>query len=275
METLPVTHRQWRAYGAEVEPRLLLVHFIRENLGLTGTHIGCDTTSCGACTVLFDGMPVKSCTIFAVQANGRELATVEGLANGAALHPIQDGFWQEHGLQCGFCTPGMMMTSRRAAGANPGPVRARDPPGDLGQPLPLHGLRQHRPVDPARGGDHARRSSSTSACRCRAGRLRRMSATTTQRARRLRAKRQAQGGSALPARQGHLYRRRQAARDALPGHRAQPLRPRPDHEHRHLGGAGDPRRPGGHHRQGSRRRRPGLDADADVRPADGAPGRHR
>jgi carbon-monoxide dehydrogenase small subunit len=95
---------------AEVEPRLLLVHFLRETLGLTGTHIGCDTTHCGACTVILDGRPVKSCTFFAVQAQGREVMTVEGLELDGKLHPIQEGFWQEHGLQCGFCTPGMMLT---------------------------------------------------------------------------------------------------------------------------------------------------------------------
>ncbi|HZA25020.1 MAG TPA: (2Fe-2S)-binding protein [Dehalococcoidia bacterium] len=95
---------------AEVEPRVLLVHFIRETLNLTGTHIGCDTTHCGACTVILDGRPVKSCTIFAVQANGRNLMTVEGLEQDGKLHPIQEAFTQEHGLQCGFCTPGMMMT---------------------------------------------------------------------------------------------------------------------------------------------------------------------
>jgi carbon-monoxide dehydrogenase small subunit len=96
---------------AEVESRLLLVHFLREVLGLTGTHIGCDTTHCGACTVLLDGRPVKSCTVLAVQADGREVVTVEGLEQDGKLHPIQEGFWQEHGLQCGFCTPGMLMTS--------------------------------------------------------------------------------------------------------------------------------------------------------------------
>jgi carbon-monoxide dehydrogenase small subunit len=95
---------------AEVESRLLLVHFLREVLRLTGTHIGCDTTHCGACTVLLDGTPVKSCTVLAVQADGREVMTVEGLEKDGQLHPIQDGFMQEHGLQCGYCTPGMMMT---------------------------------------------------------------------------------------------------------------------------------------------------------------------
>lgn len=96
---------------AEAEPRLLLVHLIREVFRLTGTHIGCDTTHCGACTVLLDGRPVKSCTVFAVQAHGKELMTVEGLEQNGQLHPVQEGFTQEHGLQCGYCTPGMLMTS--------------------------------------------------------------------------------------------------------------------------------------------------------------------
>jgi carbon-monoxide dehydrogenase small subunit len=99
------------AREGQVESRLLLVHFLREMLRLTGTHIGCDTTHCGACTVLLDGRPVKSCTVLAVQADGREVMTVEGLEKEGKLDPIQDGFIQEHGLQCGFCTPGMMMTS--------------------------------------------------------------------------------------------------------------------------------------------------------------------
>jgi aerobic carbon-monoxide dehydrogenase small subunit len=94
-----------------VEPRLLLVHCLREVLRLTGTHIGCETSHCGACTVHLDGKAIKSCSLFAVQANGREITTVEGLEQDGTLHPIQEGFWQEHGLQCGFCTPGMMMTA--------------------------------------------------------------------------------------------------------------------------------------------------------------------
>jgi len=98
-------------YEADVEPRLLLVHLIRENLRLTGTHIGCDTTHCGACTVLMDGRPVKSCTVFAIQANGKQLMTVEGLEQDGKLHPLQASFMSEHGLQCGYCTPGMLMTS--------------------------------------------------------------------------------------------------------------------------------------------------------------------
>jgi carbon-monoxide dehydrogenase small subunit len=94
----------------EIEPRLLLVHFLRETLRLTGTHIGCDTSHCGACTVVVDGKPIKSCTAFAVQADGRSILTVEGLEQDGKLHPLQDGFFQEHGLQCGYCTPGMLMT---------------------------------------------------------------------------------------------------------------------------------------------------------------------
>jgi aerobic carbon-monoxide dehydrogenase small subunit len=106
----------------EVEPRLLLVHFLREKLGLTGTHVGCDTTSCGACTVLVDGVPIKSCTQFAVQVNGKAVQTVEGLGQGAQLHPIQEGFREEHGLQCGFCTPGMMLVSTALLEENPKPT---------------------------------------------------------------------------------------------------------------------------------------------------------
>ena len=106
---------------ATVESRLLLVHLLREVLRLTGTHIGCDTTHCGACTVLLDGEPVKSCTVLAVQADGREVMTVEGLEQAGVLDPIQEGFWQEHGLQCGFCTPGMMMTAYALLKRNPDP----------------------------------------------------------------------------------------------------------------------------------------------------------
>jgi carbon-monoxide dehydrogenase small subunit len=109
-------------YSADVEPRLLLVHFIRENANLTGTHVGCDTTSCGACTVLVDGKATKSCTMFAVQANGKQITTVEGLAQDGKLHPIQEGFHEKHGLQCGFCTPGMMMTSVAFLKKNPHPT---------------------------------------------------------------------------------------------------------------------------------------------------------
>ena len=109
------------ARSAEVDSRLLLVHLLRESFRLTGTHIGCDTTHCGACTVLLDGRPVKSCTVLAVQADGRQVRTVEGLEQDGKLHPIQEGFFQEHGLQCGFCTPGMLMTGCALLEANPKP----------------------------------------------------------------------------------------------------------------------------------------------------------
>jgi carbon-monoxide dehydrogenase small subunit len=105
----------------DVEPRLLLVHYIREVLALTGTHIGCDTTSCGACTVMLNGLAVKSCTVLAVQADGGKITTVEGLATDGKLHPIQESFWEEHGLQCGFCTPGMMITALQILERNPNP----------------------------------------------------------------------------------------------------------------------------------------------------------
>jgi carbon-monoxide dehydrogenase small subunit len=121
--TRPVTTTvNGESRSADVETRLLLVHFLRETLRLTGTHIGCDTTSCGACTVLLDGTPVKSCAVFAVQADGRDITTVEGLVSEGELHPIQRAFHEEHGLQCGFCTPGMMLTSVALLSENPSPT---------------------------------------------------------------------------------------------------------------------------------------------------------
>jgi aerobic carbon-monoxide dehydrogenase small subunit len=107
--------------SAEVEARTLLVHFIREQLNLTGTHVGCDTSSCGACTVIVDGKAIKSCTMFAVQAEGSSIETIEGVAQGGVLHPLQEGFWEMHGLQCGFCTPGMIMSAKALLAANPNP----------------------------------------------------------------------------------------------------------------------------------------------------------
>jgi carbon-monoxide dehydrogenase small subunit len=108
-------------YTREIEARTLLVHFLRENLELTGTHIGCDTSSCGACTVSLDGKTVKSCSIFAVQADGLAVETIEGVAKDGKLHPLQEGFWEKHGLQCGYCTPGMIMTARNLLKKNPEP----------------------------------------------------------------------------------------------------------------------------------------------------------
>ncbi|MCL8206606.1 MAG: (2Fe-2S)-binding protein [Actinomycetia bacterium] len=112
------------AVAAEVEPRTLLAYFLRDGLRLTGTHVGCDTTSCGACTVLLDGVPVKSCTVLAVQANGGTVTTVEGLGAGGTLHPLQAAFWEHHALQCGFCTPGMLMTAHALLAAHPDPSEA-------------------------------------------------------------------------------------------------------------------------------------------------------
>ena len=110
-----------KRYDEDVEPRLLLVHFLRENLGLTGTHVGCDTSQCGACTIIIDGRSAKSCTLFAVQADGSELTTIEGIAPEGGLHPVQEGFWEEHGLQCGYCTPGMIISSVQLLQDNPNP----------------------------------------------------------------------------------------------------------------------------------------------------------
>jgi aerobic carbon-monoxide dehydrogenase small subunit len=112
------------AREAEVEARLLLVHFLRDTLGLTGTHIGCDTSNCGACTVIVDGRSAKSCTMLAVSADGAEVQTIEGIADGATLHPLQQAFWDQHGLQCGFCTPGMIMQAKYLLSQNPDPSEA-------------------------------------------------------------------------------------------------------------------------------------------------------
>ncbi|RIH82153.1 Carbon monoxide dehydrogenase small chain [Meiothermus luteus] len=113
-----------QTHHSEVEPRLLLVHYLREHLGLTGTHVGCDTSQCGACTVHVDGQAVKSCTMFAVQADGCQITTIEGLAADGKLHPVQEGFWEMHGLQCGFCTPGMIMAVVDLLNQNPNPSEA-------------------------------------------------------------------------------------------------------------------------------------------------------
>ena len=118
-----------KSHESEVEPRLLLAHYLRDVLGLTGTHVGCETSICGACTVLLDGKAVKSCTMLAVQASGSEITTIEGLSaigpsNGNGLHPMQEGFWEKHGLQCGYCTPGMILTSVELLQRNPNPTQA-------------------------------------------------------------------------------------------------------------------------------------------------------
>ena len=112
------------AHRDEVEPRLLLVHYLRDVLALTGTHVGCETSICGACTVILDGQAVKSCTMFAVQADGASVTTIEGLAANGQLHPVQQGFWEQHGLQCGYCTPGMIMAAAQLLNRNPDPSQA-------------------------------------------------------------------------------------------------------------------------------------------------------
>ncbi|HWZ44052.1 MAG TPA: (2Fe-2S)-binding protein [Candidatus Saccharimonadales bacterium] len=112
------------AHQSEVEPRLLLVHYLRDVAGLTGTHVGCETSLCGACTVMLDGQAVKSCTVLAVQCDGSKITTIEGLATNGKLHPVQEGFWEEHGLQCGYCTPGMIMTAAQILERNPDPSEA-------------------------------------------------------------------------------------------------------------------------------------------------------
>jgi carbon-monoxide dehydrogenase small subunit len=111
-----------KSYADEVEPRLLLIHYLRELVGLTGPHIGCETSTCGACTVMLDGKAIKSCTLFAVQADGGQVLTIEGLATNGKLDPLQEAFWNEHGLQCGFCTPGMILTARQLLADNPSPT---------------------------------------------------------------------------------------------------------------------------------------------------------
>src|SRR4030081_2815061 len=118
-----------KSYETQVEPRLLLVHYLRDLLGLTGTHVGCETSICGACTVIADGQAVKSCTMFAVQADGTNITTIEGLASNGNLHPVQEGFWEKHGLQCGYCTPGMIIAASQLIDRNPDPSRAEIRPG--------------------------------------------------------------------------------------------------------------------------------------------------
>ena len=125
-DTVPVSVTvNGTTYARNVEPRDLFVYFLREELGLTGTHVGCDTSQCGACTVMIDGRPVKSCTMFAVQATGRQVTTIEGLAKDGKLTPLQEAFWNEHGLQCGFCTPGFIMTATALLESNPNPTEAQ------------------------------------------------------------------------------------------------------------------------------------------------------
>ena len=148
-------------YTREVEPRLLLVHFLRDELRLTGTHWGCDTSNCGTCVVLIDGEPVKSCTVLAATAERYEITTVEGLERDGVLDPVQQGFHEQHGLQCGFCTPGMMLTARALLDRNPSPTDDEIRVGDLRADLPLHGVRDDRALDPVGGGRPSEPGGST------------------------------------------------------------------------------------------------------------------
>ncbi len=149
-----------RAYTRDVEPRTLLVHLLRDELGLTGTHVGCDTSQCGACTVLMDGRGVKSCTVLALQADGCAVTTIEGMATNGTMHPLQAAFREAHGLQCGFCTPGMIMSAADLLSHNAVPVGRRDPDRAGGQPLSLHRLPQHREGRAAGGAYHGGRRVS-------------------------------------------------------------------------------------------------------------------
>ena len=149
-------------YADDVEPRMLLVYYLRERLGKTGTLVGCDTSNCGACTVHLNGQSVKSCSVLAVQADGGEVTTIEGIARDGQLHPVQEAFREHHALQCGYCTPGMIMQAIDLLGDNPDPDEQRGPRGHRGQPLPLHRLPEHRAGHPGRGPeDEARRDQPT------------------------------------------------------------------------------------------------------------------
>ena len=213
----------------DVEPRQLLVHFIRETLGLTGTHWGCDTSNCGACVVLMDGQPVKSCTILAAMCEGHEIRTVESLEVDGQLDPIQQGFHERHALQCGFCTPGMLMTARALLDENPDPDRAGDPHGDLRRDLPLHGLQEHRQRRPLGGRARSRRAGR----RSEHGRRREPPEPLDRAPDRLRPP-EAQGGRALHPRPGHLPRRHRAAGHGARRRAAQPVRARAHRLDRHL-----------------------------------------
>ena len=223
---------------ADVEDRLLLVHLIREVFELTGTHIGCDTSGCGACTVLLDGAPVKSCTMFGVQADGREVTTVEGLMDGAALNPIQVAFKEHHGLQCGYCTPGMMLVGAALIEEQPGAQRRRRPLGDLGQHLPLHRLHEHREGDPGRGRGEGEGRRSPPKPSTPEGRSTRADGHRDRGDPRHRTQRPPRRGRPVHPGQGQLHRRHQPARDALHGDPAQPLRAREAERDRRLARAG-------------------------------------
>ena len=247
-------------YEREVPARRLLVHFLRDDLDLTGTHIGCDTGSCGACTVHLDGVPVKSCSVLAAQVDGASITTVEGLA-GDEQTPLQRSFAEHHALQCGYCTPGMLMSATALLEQNPPRPRTRSGRAP-GQHLPLYGLLEHRRSGRGRRGGRERVTD----------RRDRGHETTSEGLRR--SERSAQGGPPAGRGPGRLLRRRQAPRHGLPALRAVALPARPDPLDRRLGGARaagrirhadgrrgrDPHRPVLPDRGGARRQHQGLRA---------------
>ncbi len=251
-------------YSRDVEPRLLLIHFLRDELGLTGSHWGCDTSNCGACVVWLDEVPVKSCTVLAVMADGRRVLTVEGLGRDGQLDPVQQGFAACHGLQCGFCTPGMMLTARWLLDNVPAADRRRDPGGDLrvrSAGAPATRTSSGRCSGPARRNLDERESE-------RAGGAAPRSAPRAEREVQhgVRAD-PAQGRRAAHPRPGHVRRRPAAAGHAARGDPAQSVRARPDPVRRRQRGAGAPHGRGRADRGRPGGAGPGLDADAVWRRA--------
>ena len=214
---------------ADVEPRTLLVYFLRETLGLTGTNVGCDTSSCGSCTVLLDGESVKSCTLLAAQADGREVTTIEGLASNGDLHPLQEAFHRNHGLQCGYCTPGMLLAAASYLKENPTPTEEDVRESLGGQPLPLHRLPEHREVDPRRRRVHERREG-----------LRRVRMATTELY--IGAEVLRKEDPELVTGQANFIDNHDAARHGVDGDGAPAVRPRDDQLDRHVRGEVDARR---------------------------------
>ena len=254
-----------RKRTADIEPRLLLAHLLRQGLRLTGTHTGCDTTNCGACTVLVDGQPVKSCTMFAVQADGHEVTTVEGLAGASELHPLQEGFKQEHGLQCGFCTPGMMLAAKALLDENPDPTEDEIRWALSGNLCRCTGYQNIVKsvlwaADKMRGPQTPRPQPSP-----RRARSRDVAGAGRDQDRRDGRQSPARRGQPLHPGPGQLRRRHRAARHAAHGDPAQPGRARPDPLHRRQQGLGHPRRPAGAHRRDDGDPQPRLDADPELR----------
>ena len=244
------------ALDRDVEPRLLLVHFLRDTLGLTGTHVGCDTSNCGACTVHLDGEAVKSCTVLAVQADGAEVTTIEGMGRDDDLHPLQTAFWENHGLQCGYCTPGMIMAAADLLAHNAGPLGGGDPRGARGQPLPLHGLSEHRQGRAGRGRPDARSARPSPAGGGVMSARPRPERTAPGGNGHVGRSLQAQGGPAPDHGPGHLRRRHRAARACC--YAAIVRSPEAHATHRldrHLGGQGGRGRRRRLHRRGHGRPR--------------------